>query len=149
MKPGKPIQRKTPLKRSQKPLKRTPIRRQSKKFRQRYNEARPTREQLLREKWLCECCLRREATQVHEIANGHAARQAALDERCVLLAVCWKCNCEELTDKGKWPVGWQLGMLRESRPQDFDLKRANKILLFGVDQSKVDSLPPDWWRRVG
>lgn len=148
MKPGKPLQRKVPLKRGNKPLKRTRIRRQSKEFRRRQREAKPVREQLVREKWLCECCLKFQATQAHEIANG-PCRQEALDQRCVLLAVCTYCNCYELTDKGKWPVGWQLGMLRESRPDDYDLDRANEILLFGVDESEVDSLPKDWWTLVG
>ncbi len=110
-------------------------------------QCRQQRRDLVAERWLCECCLKRQSMCVHEIANG-PNRELALDDRRLQLATCWPCNSEELTDKGKWPVAWQLGMLRESRPEDFDLDHANVILIVRVSIEEVDSLPSDWWKLI-
>lgn len=128
-------------------MKRARLRRQSSKTARLERSCREMRKKLVESIWLCECCLKRESQCCHEIANG-PMRQQALDKRYLLLAACVRCNGEELTDKGKWPVAWQLGMLRESRPHDFDLARANEVLMRRVAMEDVTTLPPDWWRRV-
>lgn len=141
------LRRKTYMKRSSKPMKRTPMKQQSAKFRKRAKEVKPGRDALIQERWLCECCIKRPSVCVHEIANG-PNRQVALDMRHLTMAVCVKCNQDELTDKGKWPVAWQLGMLRHSRPNDFDLEKANEVLIRNVEIEDVDSLPTDWWKLI-
>ena len=142
-----PLRRKKPLARGNSQLKRTPMKQQSAKFRKRAKEVKPGRDALIKQQWLCECCIKRQSVCVHEIANG-PNRQLALDMREVTMAVCSRCNQYELTDKGKWPVAWQLGMLRHSRPDDFNLDKANSVLIVKVSMEEVDSLPKDWWTLI-
>ena len=116
-------------------MKRSRLRRVSKKRRAREREAKPVRDQLIAEVGRCEVCghdprhvrsgyiawrLGCQELACHEIANG-PLRQKALDKRFALLVVCWLCNSEELTDRKRWPEARQLAWLKSSRPQDYNL----------------------------
>lgn len=108
------------------------MRRISKKRQKRQAEAKPIRDALIRKVGECEICgaspsrpkhgLPWNCSQLccHEIANG-PHRQAALDKPFAILVLCWNCNGQKVTDKGKWPEARQLAVLARSRPEDFDL----------------------------
>ena len=66
----------------------------------------------------CMVCGNREATEVHEIANGFA-RQEALGKRETWLALCHWCH-EKLGDKHMWPVAKQLAVKLVKDPEWFD-----------------------------
>lgn len=63
---------------------------------------------------------------VHEIASG-PLRNIALDKRFATLVLCWRCNCE-MTNRKLWPEPRQLGLLKKSRPQDYDLAAYNRLV---------------------
>ena len=64
---------------------------------------------------------------MHEIANG-PDRQKALDKPYATLVLCWRCNCEEVEDKQRWPQARQLSRLRARRPLDYDLAAFNRLV---------------------
>lgn len=78
--------------------------------------ARPRRDKPLECSQLC----------CHEIACG-PHRQKALDKPYAILVLCWLCNME-VTDKGKWPEARQLAVLREKRPERYDLTAYNNLV---------------------
>jgi hypothetical protein len=63
---------------------------------------------------------------VHEIANG-PLRDKALDKPYAVLVLCWKCN-QDFCAKGTYPQSMQLSILKESRPEDYDLVSFNHLV---------------------
>jgi hypothetical protein len=108
----------------------------SAKQRSRADEAREVRQALILEVGRCEMCGHNPTNHTagcvawrldaHEILNG-PLRQACLDKRHSLLVLCWLCNSEEATDKGKWPEARQLCLLKFKRPWDYDLAAHNLL----------------------
>ncbi len=132
-------------------MRRTPLRRQSKKHAARAASCRDLRKALVAEVGHCEMCghdpLRvkpggiRWQLACHEIGNG-ANRQKCLDKRYALLVLCWLCNSEKATDKAEWPEARQLAALKRSRPEDYNLLAYNGIVGRGLNritQEEVDS----------
>ena len=62
----------------------------------------------------------------HEIARG-ACRQNALDKRFAILVLCSACHEDIHGGPGWWPETRQLAILKESRPEHFDLFRYNLL----------------------
>lgn len=121
-------------------MKRTPLRRQSKKHRRRAAEAKPWREQLKARVGKCEMCgCPWDGLEVHEIANGRN-RQKALDKPFAVLVLCNYCNVHEATDKAKWPDAKQLALLKRSRPEDYDLAAYNLLFARGPDRVTAEEV---------
>lgn len=107
------------------------MRRQSKKRARASRKSKPSREHYLARVWLCECCCKRPATQVHEIVGG-SNRWITEHERCFWLAVCWQCNTQRLTanGSGEWPLVRQLKLKLKADPEYFDLARVLEVAGF-------------------
>jgi hypothetical protein len=108
-------------------VKRTRIISVSQKRRKRMKEVKPLRESLIRQSGRCMVChvsAKQARLDCHEILNG-GLRDKTLDEPCSLLVLCWNCNSNEMTDKGKWPVARQLSVLLKESPEHYDLERFN------------------------
>ena len=118
-------------------MKRTRLHRQSVKHRQRADESRDMRRELVLSVGRCEMCGHNPTNHsagaiswrldCHEIASG-ANRQKALDKPFGLLVLCWWCNSEEATDKVKWPEARQLALLKSRRPWDYNLAAYNELV---------------------
>lgn len=74
----------------------------------------------------CWFCQRRPTRDTHEIAGG-PARKEAYGVRCCWGAACGICNCDELTDKAKWPIARQLAVKFLMDRAHFDLRKFNHI----------------------
>ena len=115
-------------------MKRTRLRRISKKTAARARACKPFRTRLIREVGRCEICghdPRRVRPGciawelgVHEILNG-PLRQACLDKSHSILVCCWRCNSDVLTDKAAWPEARQLAVILKRRPDQYDLVAHN------------------------
>jgi len=68
---------------------------------------------------VCERCLRRKPC-LHELTQGSGKRDKALDNRSLIIGLCWDCHrfIHSLGMAGK-VLGLAILLLR--RPQDFDL----------------------------
>lgn len=82
-------------------------------------EVRQFRQSLRLELKTCERCRRRKPA-LHELTQGHGKRDVALDQRSLIIGLCWDCHrhIHTLGTAGK-VLGLAILMLR--RPQDFDL----------------------------
>lgn len=54
---------------------------------------------------------------VHEIASGIGNRKHAFAVRFAWAPACGDCNCDQLTDRSRWPLVRQLGMKLARDPQ--------------------------------
>jgi hypothetical protein len=121
-------------------MKRTRIRPVSKKRRARIREVQGFRKGLIEEVGRCEVCghnpdrMKTGHVQwtlvVHEIARGEH-REKALDQRCAVLVLCWRCHAERIHGPEEWPQARQLAVLRRSRPEDYDLEGFNALVGYG------------------
>jgi hypothetical protein len=68
---------------------------------------------------------------VHEIASGTAGRAKAKSVPATWLATCGHCNCEEMTDKAKFPVKRQLAIKLKRDPKNWDLPAFNECYTLG------------------
>jgi hypothetical protein len=128
-----PLTRRTPLKRSDKPLKRARLARVSKKRKSLMAKVKPFRDRYLASKLLCEVCIKRQPIEVHEITRG-PAREASLEKSEVVLAVCRKCH-DLLGDYSKWPVTRQLAVKFLRSPMLLNLEVVNRIR--GRDENAI------------
>jgi hypothetical protein len=137
-KPRKPLARKTPLKRSDKPLKRTPMNKISPKERKKLAGIRDARKAYRDE--FPRCVLTGAwGTCIHEITSGTAGRARGIIEPAVWLAVTYHTNSEVFTDKVKWPVQRQLALKAITDPERYDLAKFNECYTHGtVYQEDVD-----------
>ncbi len=125
-------------------MRKTPLRRESKKHAARRRACAPFRRELIRKVGRCEKCGRRwwavDKLDPHEIARG-AHRQKALDKPFAVLIVCRQCH-EEFDDTHAWPYARQLALLKRSRPEDYDLTAFVKLLGDGpkrITEAEVDA----------
>ena len=103
------------------------MRRQSKKTAAREAEAKPILDALKAEVGYCEKCgPSKRRLEVHEIARG-ASRGRARGKRFATLILCWQCH-RDVDDTKAWPFARQLGLLRTSRPDDYDLDAFNALM---------------------
>ena len=107
-------------------MKRTPLRRVSKKTAKVDRAIKREREEYREEFHICQVCNRALATDVHEVARGSHRAKAKL-ERCCWLAVCAPCHSEKLSDYSQFPITRQLAVKLVADPKFFDLKRFNEI----------------------
>ncbi len=134
-------------------MKRTRLRRQSKKHAARAAECRDMRKALVAEVGHCELCghdPRRVrpgaiawALDAHEISRG-PNRLKALDQRYCLLVVCRLCHMERLSSAAEWPEARQLSALKRSRPEDYNLAGYNGIVGRGLNRITQEEV--DAWR---
>ena len=103
------------------------MRRQSKKTAAREAEAKPILDALKAEVGWCEKCgPTRQQLEAHEIARG-SHRNKARGKRFATIILCWQCH-RDVDDTKAWPFARQLGLLRTSRPDDYDLDAFNALL---------------------
>ena len=79
----------------------------------------PLRAAYVAEKFTCECCAKRQASECHEIVRG-ANRQKAIQYRACWLALCVPCHAL-LGDYSVWPPARQVALKLLSDPEHFDL----------------------------
>jgi len=83
-----PLKRKTRLKRSAKPLKRTPLSPVSKKQQKRLQDYSVVRKAYLEEHPVCEACGQREATEIHH-KEGRGSKTA---DPTTFMSICRRCH---------------------------------------------------------
>ncbi len=117
------------------------MRRQSKKRASAARKSKPLRADYLKRVWLCECCCKRESTQVHEIVGG-SNRWITEHERCFWLAVCWFCNTQKLTanGEGEYPLVRQLKLKLLADPEYFDLARVLEVAGFAPTYITIEEV---------
>lgn len=86
----------------------------------------PGRQAFVKAAVTCMCCIYSPADQCHEMARG-IHRDKALEDRRSWLAVCWSCNCFELTDAKKWSLPKQLALKWIYDREYFDLEGFNVL----------------------
>ncbi|MEM1225968.1 MAG: hypothetical protein AAGJ40_09725 [Planctomycetota bacterium] len=134
-------------------LKRTRIKPQSERTRDREAEARPWRQQRVKDYgkcWICGTCPEKPIHPiadhnricVHEIANVGGMRQRAMDKPFATLVLCWKCNLD--VEGPEWPEVRQLALLQSKVPEDYDLVAYNELVGFGPN--RIEQWEVDEWR---
>lgn len=128
------------------------MRRMSKKTAARFAECKPFRSALVAETGHCEICghglsrVKRGdvAWQMmeHHIARG-IHREKALGKRYAVLVLCYRCHIERVHGNEYWPEARQLGALRRSRPQDYDLPAYNALIGWGPNRITEEDV--DQW----
>jgi hypothetical protein len=94
-----PLKRKTPLKRGNKPMKRSPLRPMSKKRQNALKEYGEVRKRYLEEHPVCEVCGMKPPAEIHHIHNRGTG--GALSDTENFLAVCRYCH-EQIHAKPQW-----------------------------------------------
>lgn len=117
---------------------------------ERDREAKPYRDEMLRRIPVCEVCQSQPSEDVHEIMRGNADRMKAQDKPYATLAVCRIPCHEELGDASEWPEARQLALLKQRRPDDYDLAAYNKLKGYGSDRITEEDVaeyetPGAWW----
>lgn len=119
------------------------MRRESPKTRKRRQSCSKFRRELIQRVGHCEMCGHSPRSArtgdvawslcVHEIARG-SHRQKALDAAYAVLVLCYLCHAEIHEGKERWTEARQLGLLRRSRPEDFDLEAYNRLIGLGPNR---------------
>ena len=100
-------------------MKRTPLRRVSKKTAAENRRIAPLRAAYKAEFVMCMCCRKRVATDVHEIARG-SSRHIAKLHPCCWLCLCRSCH-DSMGDYNLWPITRQLALKIVRDAGRFDL----------------------------
>jgi hypothetical protein len=138
-KPRKPLQRKTPLKPSSKPLKRTRMNKISEKERKKLAGIRDARKAYREKHPYCMLTGER-GVCIHEITSGTAGRARGIVEPATWLAVTYYVNSELFTNKAIWPVQRQLALKMLTNKEDYNLAIFNECYTHGtVYQEDVDA----------
>jgi len=135
-------------------MKRTRLRHQSAKHRQRADECRDIRAILIAKHGKCMICGHDPfhprldipvicwKLDAHEIARGKN-RSKALGKPFATLIVCRLCHEEELSSAAKWPEARQLALLKLQAPEDYDLAAYNALVnpkaLNRITEAEVDA----------
>ena len=106
-------------------MKRSPLRRVSKKTAAENRKIAPLRKAYKAEFHMCMRCLRRLSEDVHEIAKGSHRAKAKMLPSC-WLSLCRECHCS-MDDYRIWPVSKQLALKLVSDPTNFDLEEVNRV----------------------
>lgn len=139
-------------------MRRSWIKNQSSRNKERAAEAKPVRDALIAEQGECMICSATPANRIHPLPElnqlccheilGGPLRQKTLDEPCSLLVLCWYCNGNEVEDKAAWPAARQLAVLLARSPQHYDLARfcwlRNERAPHFVEQHEVD----EWLKTI-
>lgn len=147
-KPRKPLQRKTPLKPSSKPLKRTrmnPISKKQRKVLEGIRDARAA----YRDKHRHCCICGASPTVVHEVTSGSYGRAKGIVEMAVWLPVCQNCNANVLDDHKLWPKEMQMAVKLEYFADEFDLEKANACYIGTFSMNGIEGYLPEVRRRLG
>jgi hypothetical protein len=147
-KPRKPLARKTPLKRSDKPLKRTPMNKISPKERKKLAGIRDARKAYRETHPYCVICGAFGST-VHEVTSGTFGRAKGVVEPAVWLPVCVTCNCRVLDDHKLWPKEMQMAVKLVLFPDEFDLEKANACYIGTFSMAGIEGYIPEVRRRLG
>lgn len=125
-------------------MKRSRLRRVSKKRAALNREAKPLRDDFRQMFTMCQCCCKRVASDVHEICRG-SHREAALKERAAWLCLCRVCH-DELDDYSQWPITRQLALKLVGDPEFFDLATVNTLR--GRDENAITLAEVAKWLAV-
>lgn len=106
-------------------MKRTPLRKVSKKRAKLMRQVKPERDAYRAEFRMCQLCHRKLAQHVHEIASG-PARQRALEVRAAWLSLCEGCH-RRMHDYSDFPVSRQCAVKFLADAECFDLDVINRL----------------------
>lgn len=144
----KPLQRKTPLKPSSKPLKRTRMNKISPKQRKVLEGIRDARA-AYREKHPHCCICGALGTVVHEVTSGSYGRAKGVVEPAVWLPVCLMCNCHVLDDHKLWPKEMQMCVKWLLFRDELDLERANACYIGTFSMEGIRGYEDEVRARLG
>ena len=108
-------------------------------------QARDPRAQYVAEHWLCQCCLKRNATECHELVT-RARNATSILYRSCYLSLCATCHRDELGDHSRWPVTRQLALKLVSDGDHFNLAEVNRLR--GTDENAITLTDVAKWLRV-
>ena len=112
-------------------MKRSPLRRVSKKTAAENRKIAPLRNAYKAEFELCMLCNKKLSTDVHEIARGTYRAQAKLKPSC-WLTLCRGCH-SAMDDYSTWPITRQLALKLIVDPGRFDLAEVNEVRGRAID----------------
>lgn len=82
----------------------------------------------------------------HEILNGPLRQKVLMEPSCLIVA-CWKCNQNELNQKGEWPLARQLAIIKRKAPERYDRERV--LLLRNENAPRfVEEHEVDEWVKI-
>ena len=118
------------------------MRRQSKKTAARERIVGPILDGLKIDVGCCEICGSvKRRLEAHEICRG-SHRSKARGKLFATLIVCITCH-RDLDDTRAWPHARQLGLLKRSRPHDFDLAAFNALV--GCGKNRITEEEVETW----
>lgn len=139
------------------PLKRTRLKSVSDKRRQRMEEVRGFRRELIQQHKCCMVCGTspkhpkwnpgfQNDLCCHEILNG-PLRDKVLDEPSCIIVACLKCNMGPLNCKGDWPLSRQLAVIKAVAPERYNLERVLELRNPNAPRFVTEGEVDEWIER--
>jgi hypothetical protein len=108
-------------------------------------QARDPRAQYVAEHFTCQCCLKRQASECHEIVTRAKSAKSIL-YRCCYLALCSTCHRTEVSDYSRYPITRQLALKLVSDGDNFNLAEVNRLR--GRDENAITLADVAKWLRM-
>jgi altronate dehydratase len=108
-------------------------------------QSKDPRAQYVAEHFTCQCCMKRQATECHEIVTRAKNAKSILYRSCYL-ALCRKCHNDEVSDYSRYPVSRQLALKLVSDGDHFNLAEVNRLR--GTDESAITLADVARWLRM-
>ncbi len=119
------LNRKTPMPRGEQRSWNSTLSTTSPKKRKHLRTTAPRRRSYKAEFLMCQCCIKRKAEDVHEIARG-IHKEESEKHPATWLCLCRKCH-DEMDDYSVWPIARQLALKLVADPSRFSLSKINEI----------------------
>jgi hypothetical protein len=133
------------MKRSPMPPRKKPMNKVSTKTRKTRSDSKDARAQYVAEHWTCQCCMKRQATECHEIVTRAKNAKSILYRSCYL-ALCELCHGNEVSDYSRYPVSRQLALKLVSDGDHFNLQEVNRLR--GRDENAITLADVAKWLRM-
>jgi hypothetical protein len=108
-------------------------------------QSKDPRAQYVAEHFTCQCCMKRQATECHEIVTRAKNAKSILYRSCYL-ALCGYCHRNEVSDYSRYPVSRQLALKLVSDGDHFNLAEVNRLR--GTDESAITLADVARWLRM-